>query len=285
MKNMRLRLLIQSPKMSLLVFAICLSLSASFAFGQDRSATRSAIKVESSSAVPEAIVSPIVYVGQNTTCADLNASALPALAHISEDWGIKFAKSADGGLPNGTFTFTDDQTAFYPRTLLDGAPAYPTRTITFTTANNPARMLSFSSQVQITAVLIKAGPDSYAYPYSPFIFSDTNLDTGDNRGISHILFCYGLPGGTTAGDGSVSGRVVNSFGVGISNARMSLVDASTGEALTAITNAFGYYTIDNIAVGEFYVLNIAHKRYKFAESSKAFSVNDSVANVDFVATP
>ena len=91
-------------------------------------------------------------------------------------------------------------------------------------------------------------------------------------------------GGPTAGEGSISGRVVNSKGLGIANARLTLVNAATGETSVALSNVFGHYTVDNLAVGEFYVLNVAHKLYKFSQSSREVTLNDSLANVDFVAT-
>ena len=92
-------------------------------------------------------------------------------------------------------------------------------------------------------------------------------------------------GGSSAGDGSISGRVVSSYGMGIANARMTVINGATGETTTALTNPFGYYTVDNLKVGELYLLQVAHKRYSFAEQSKTFTLNDSIADVDFVANP
>ncbi|NOT47741.1 MAG: carboxypeptidase regulatory-like domain-containing protein [Acidobacteria bacterium] len=225
----------------------------------------------------------MIFAGQNTTCADLNASALPAFGHITEDWGIKFDKAADNTLPNGSYTFTQDLGAFFPRTLQGGGPSYPFRSVTFSTANSPARMISFNSGVQITAVIIKAGPDSYVYPYSPFTFADTDLNTGDNRGISHVVFCYGLNGGPTAADGSISGRVVNSEGNPVPRARITLVNGSSGETRMAMTNSFGYYQFSELDVNEFYLLSVSHKRYRFDEAQRAISLFDNLTDVDFVA--
>lgn len=251
---------------------LCLSTLASLGLGQAAENAQST-------------VSAVVFAGANTTCANLNASALPAFAHITQDWGLKFDKAADGSLPNGSYTFTQDLGAFFPRTLQGGGPAYLHRSVSFSTANSPARMISFNSQVQITAVIIKAGPDSYAYPYNPFTLSDTNLNTGDSRGISHVVFCYGLDGGTTAADGSISGRVVNSDGNPVSRARLTLVNGSSGEVKTATTNPFGFYTFTELDVNEMYILTVSHKIYRFEESQRVISLFDNLADIDFVGKP
>jgi len=281
MKNKQLKSLIQLPASPILVLVICLSLFTNFALGQTRT-SRSTSKADA--AAPNALVTPIFFGGQDVTCAQLNASTAPEFSHITEDSQIKFMRSSiDSDAPFGTFTFTSDPTNVFARTVV--GPEDATRSITFSSANDAARVNSFSSQRQITAVNVKVGTDSYVYPYSPFVFSDTNLNTGDPRDIIHVTFCFGLPGNPTAGDGAISGRVVNSNGAGISNARMTLVDAATGETVSALTNGFGFYTIDNIAVGGFYTLSVSHKRYRFADPIKAISLSDSLTNVDFVANP
>lgn len=100
-----------------------------------------------------------------------------------------------------------------------------------------------------------------------------------------MLFCFGLPGNPTAGDGSITGRVVSAEGVGIRNARITVVHAVTGETVTALTNAFGYYSVGNLPVAELYVMTISHKRYTFAEKSRTLTLNDSFSLIDFVANP
>ncbi len=89
----------------------------------------------------------------------------------------------------------------------------------------------------------------------------------------------------SAADVSISGRVVTSDGTGISNARLTVINAATGEAKTSLTNPFGFYAIDDLAVGQFYILRVSHKRYTFAEKSRTFTLNDDIADVDFIANP
>lgn len=89
----------------------------------------------------------------------------------------------------------------------------------------------------------------------------------------------------TAAHASVSGRTVDSFGNGIANTRVVITDAQTGESRYAITNPFGYYTIEDLEVGSFYFLTVSNKRYTFVDDTRTFTLNDSLSDVDFVANP
>lgn len=88
----------------------------------------------------------------------------------------------------------------------------------------------------------------------------------------------------TAAPASVSGRTVDSFGNGIGGSRVTLTNAQTGETLVAITNPFGYYTID-AEVGNFYIMSVSNKRYTFSDGTRTFSLNENLGDMDFVADP
>lgn len=256
-------------------FIVLLVLTAAFsslAFGQRSS--KATVDTQLSLAQPQASVAPVVFDHANINCADLNASGDARFAHIVTDFELKLNFSD----PQGTFPFTNGS----GRVVV--GPQTPSRSLTISSGS--ATVFSWSSQIAITAINVKVGNTSYVYPYSPSASADTNLATGDHRGISHVTFCFGDPdGGTTAGDGAIGGRVVNSNGKGISNARLTLVNAATGETSMSMTNAFGFYVIENLGVGEFYVVQVSHKRHTFAESSKALTLSDSITDVDFVANP
>ena len=89
----------------------------------------------------------------------------------------------------------------------------------------------------------------------------------------------------TAAPASVAGRVVNSDGIGIGGARILVTNSGDGSTKYALSNPFGYYSVDDLAVGEFYVVSVSHKRYSFTDNTRTFTLNDSVADVDFVANP
>jgi hypothetical protein len=89
----------------------------------------------------------------------------------------------------------------------------------------------------------------------------------------------------SAAPASISGRAVDSFGTGIGGARISVTDAQSGIVFSAITNPFGYYTIEGTEVETFYVMTISHKRYTFADDTRSFTLHDDLTGVDFVANP
>ncbi len=219
---------------------------------------------------PNASVEPVVFDHANISCADLNASTDIRFSHIISNDELKL----DFGDPNGTFPFSNGGGRIVVGT------EYPNRTVTI--ASGSGTVSSWSSQIPITAINVKVGNTSYVYPYKPFKLSDTNLATGDHRGISHVSFCFGEPTGVTAGEGSITGRVVDFNGNGIAKAQLVLINGTTGEARITMTSPFGYYVIGNLDVNEFYVLNVSHKRFEFDQKQMAVSVTDSLTEVNFV---
>lgn len=73
-------------------------------------------------------------------------------------------------------------------------------------------------------------------------------------------------------------------GQGIRNALLTLTSPD-GARRTAITSTFGYYAFDGVEVGHTYVLEIASKRYTFANPTRIFSLQDHVTDMDFIAEP
>ena len=233
---------------------------------------------------PEGIVPPPtpVTVGGNPTCRDLNRSTDPAFAHIVEDWGFKIDRASPF---NGTFQFVTAPS----QELQGGLAADPLNSVTVTATGNT---LNWSSTRLITAVIVKAGPEgSNVYPYPPsgsFGGEDgggIGLITPDGSGVSHVVFCVGLPAGPSAAPASAGGRVLDSYGRGISGARMTVQNATTGETFTTYTSPFGYYNFVDLESPNFYFLTISSKRYTFANNMVTFSLDDNLTNLDFVATP
>jgi len=89
----------------------------------------------------------------------------------------------------------------------------------------------------------------------------------------------------SAADSSLSGRVSTWDGRGVPRANITVTNAFTGETRGAITNPFGYFTVDGLESGFFYFVRVSAKRMKFAESIKTVTLNDSLADMEFVANP
>lgn len=253
---------------------------ASASFGQ-----KLAVSVTKSSPVATAInssVQPILFQGPgesgNPDCADLNAlyvngSGDIRFSHIITDNELKL----DFGTPSGTFPYTTGNGRFVV------GPQSPDDSVTVQSSGSTVSM--WSSTIQVTAVILKVGSDAYVYPYKPFSNGDTNLVTGDNRSISHLTFCFGDPSNPTAADVSLSGRVIDASGNGISKAQVVLVNGATGETKITMTSPFGYYTFLDLEVNELYVVNVNSKRHTFQEKQKTVVLLDNATDVQFVALP
>ncbi|MEO8648465.1 MAG: carboxypeptidase-like regulatory domain-containing protein [Acidobacteriota bacterium] len=217
---------------------------------------------------PSSTVDPPIVIEGNVKCSDLNASTNPRLQHITtnDEFKLNFAD------PNGTFAFDHD----------------PSRSVTISSAshvmpNNEAIVFSWTSQIAITALIVKVGSVSYIYPYDPFAFGDSNLNTHDHQGISHISFCYGDTLSPSAADSNVQGRVVSAGGNGIGGARLTITNAATLEVTTALTNPFGFYTFEGLESGSIYFISVNHRRFTFNENTKLLTVNDSLSGVNFIS--
>ena len=90
----------------------------------------------------------------------------------------------------------------------------------------------------------------------------------------------------TAGQATISGRVVDTSGRGVRGVELTLVNAMTGETKRALSNAFGLYSFEGIEVAVFYMLTAQQsKRHHIENSVRSFTLNDDMANVDFLVRP
>lgn len=87
----------------------------------------------------------------------------------------------------------------------------------------------------------------------------------------------------TAAPASVMGRVVGFGGRGVSGARVTLWDTSTGQLVVRTTNSFGYYRFDNLAVSHFFVATVEKKGMTFANDTRSFTLEDNLFGFDFFA--
>ncbi|MFN2500975.1 MAG: right-handed parallel beta-helix repeat-containing protein [Pyrinomonadaceae bacterium] len=83
---------------------------------------------------------------------------------------------------------------------------------------------------------------------------------------------------TTAAGADISGRVLSPQGVGLRSARVWLTD-SAGATRETLTSSFGYFSFEDVPVGQTYVIGVASKRYRFA--ARSLQMTDSLANIDF----
>ncbi|HEX8735027.1 MAG TPA: carboxypeptidase-like regulatory domain-containing protein, partial [Pyrinomonadaceae bacterium] len=86
----------------------------------------------------------------------------------------------------------------------------------------------------------------------------------------------------TAALATVSGRVLTADGRGIRNVAVMMTGAS-GETRIAFSSSFGYFTFENVRIGEVYILSVRAKQFQFSQSSQAVSVLEEVTDVNFIA--
>ena len=108
------------------------------------------------------------------------------------------------------------------------------------------------------------------------ILGTTNTASSPTLNDVTVCFTNTIP---TAAGVLISGRVLSEDGGGIRGAIVSITDTH-GLMRSTITNAFGYYSFENVQSGQSYVMRAGARRYTF--SPRAVTVNDSLGSVDFV---
>ncbi|MBV9240515.1 MAG: carboxypeptidase regulatory-like domain-containing protein [Acidobacteria bacterium] len=108
----------------------------------------------------------------------------------------------------------------------------------------------------------------------------SDISSSSPEGIVLDVIGYDLV--ATAANVSVSGRVLTSSGSGIRNARVTMTDQS-GDMFSAVTNAFGYYSLSDVPSGRDYMMSASARGFSF--QPRAVSLTDSQSDEDFVASP
>jgi hypothetical protein len=99
---------------------------------------------------------------------------------------------------------------------------------------------------------------------------------------SYSDWTAGEPLAPTAGNASVSGRVVDADGRAVSGAQVAMQNQQ-GNVIRALTNPFGYYRFESVPVGQTYLVTVQHKRFEF--QPRTINLNDDLADLDFTAEP
>ncbi len=251
-------------------------LSANFLIGQGKTPVRPTKDDRS----PVLNAPTPIFCSGNPSCATLNWSTDPAYSHMTEDWALKLDFSPPSGA-SGPYPFTTGGGRF----LLGGAAPEPTKSISLFVSGNT---VDWSSNRQITAVIVKGGPNANVYPYNPASFGNppngSGLTTpGGAFGISHLEFCFELQTIPTAAPVKLSGRVISLNGRGISGVRFLLMNAATGASRVAYSNVFGYYQFEDLEVGALYQVTATHKRNQFFDSVRTISLSEDLEGFDFVS--
>jgi hypothetical protein len=116
----------------------------------------------------------------------------------------------------------------------------------------------------------------------------TTLDTVNNTATVHNVTSFSpwtlaelTP---TSAQVPISGRILTANGSGITNANIMLTDMN-GNVRRAISGSFGYFTFENVTVGESYTITINSRRFIFMDPSRLITVGDDLDDITFVALP
>lgn len=272
---------IVSSRLSVLL--ICVAALTSWSMAQGLSVDNYSAKT-SEITVPQLAPTPTILNGV-VNCADLDANdgSYPSIVDNRE---LKL----DFATPNGTFQFRTYTTNRREVILIGEPPVMPPAYRNITVASSGDTLTSFSTlqaptSPLIYAVILKVGNISYVYYYPNGTTGDTNLDANNQNSISHISFCFGTSLAPSAAPATISGRVVNTDGQGISGSRVSVLDPTSGATMEVRTNPFGYYTFDALPAGNLYIISVIDKRYTFNDNVRSITLNEDLADMDFVANP
>lgn len=89
----------------------------------------------------------------------------------------------------------------------------------------------------------------------------------------------------TTASADISGRVLTSDGRPIANVRVILAGGMLAQPIDVYTGHFGYFSFNDLPVGENYVLTVKSRRFVFANPSRVLNLQDDIVGEDFVANP
>jgi hypothetical protein len=87
----------------------------------------------------------------------------------------------------------------------------------------------------------------------------------------------------SAANGAIAGRVLTAGGRGIGKTVVTVSGGSLSQPVTALTNAFGYYTIEGLEAGTTYSVSVSAKGFAFANPTQFVTVQDELTSIDFTS--
>lgn len=106
----------------------------------------------------------------------------------------------------------------------------------------------------------------------------SNLDTASPNKLLYSLL---IP---TAANVSIEGRVQDPNGYAIRKALITATNARTGESKTAYSSVFGAFQIEDLEIGDLYVVSVRHGRVRFNNPSMSLVLLDNVTDIVFTSS-
>jgi hypothetical protein len=119
--------------------------------------------------------------------------------------------------------------------------------------------------------------------------TDNNSISGNTISIvleeAEIVTCTSRSSqlGVLSANVSLAGLVSTPAGIGIRGATVTAFNTTTFETYVAKTNNFGFYKVEGLPAGDFYIVTVSHPRYYFPYSMQALTVDDVMEGLNFVS--
>jgi hypothetical protein len=122
---------------------------------------------------------------------------------------------------------------------------------------------------------------------APFSMAGSIVNTTNNTlSLNNVTEFSEWTGGELAPTGAravIGGRVVRADGNGIGKTVIVLQSINGSQPQYALTNPFGYFRFNDVAVGETYLISVSAKQYQFMQPTQMLFVIGDMENVTFVA--
>ena len=97
-------------------------------------------------------------------------------------------------------------------------------------------------------------------------------------------FWAAAPLAPTAGGATIGGRVVDIKGMGLRNVNVTLSGGNLSTTRRARTGSFGYFSFEDVEVGQIYMISVQNAKYGFAQESQVLWLVDNVTDIIFQAS-
>ena len=141
----------------------------------------------------------------------------------------------------------------------------------------------FGNEAVYQVIRVTGGTMARTYANGANVFVTPAANTFTVNGLtSYSDWTAGEPLPPTAANASISGRVTSADGRSVGRVTVMVTD-SEGNPRTAITNAFGYYKVEGLLVGQTYVVGAQSKQFTF--TPRTISLGEDAIGFDLIAEP
>lgn len=239
----------------------------------------------SPSAIPNNSVEIFRLVAPPSGTADIQVSIIPSTANYAIGGAVSFT-GVDPANPNGSFNSTNGSNGMPSINVPDSVSG----DIVFDTLSTSFNAQAVVAGANQSVCFPDPAPETNCRRGRGFFGTSDVGASSTETAFGPVTMSWGLQFDndwalgaiavkaftTTAASGTISGRVLSSYGKGIPRVSISLT-VGNGEVLTSQTNPFGYFSFNDLEINNTYVLQPRSKRFVFAP--QVLTLEDSIMNI------